>query len=236
MFCRWCGTEAAPGDRFCGGCGTALAPRAPVVGAAVPVSPPERSGASPPSPSAQPLVGDSAAPPVPPVVATTTAAIVTTPNDAATRSPLPGRVKNWVLLTLGGAGLMIFGCLLPWASQNNGLTTQTVSGISAGGGQVSIVLGIIIAVLAALFWTGKVGKKNAIATLVLGALGTAISVANMANVSDVINQEKRQTGGLVSGVGTKMGAGLLLLLVGCVVVVVGSIMTLIRGRSAPVPQ
>jgi hypothetical protein len=141
------------------------------------------------------------------------------------------RVRNRVLSTIAGAALMIIGCVLPWATQSNGFASVTVQGTSAGGGQVSIVLGLGIIVLGGLFLAGIVGRWSNVVSLVLGILALVICVANMSNVSDVIDQEKRDVPGLAdSGAGTHFGAGLVVLLVGSIIVVVGSLLACVAAR------
>jgi hypothetical protein len=163
-----------------------------------------------------------------------------TPAGDVVRPRPSVRVRNRVLLTIAGAALMIIGCALPWATQDNGFTTVTVQGTSAGGGQVSIVLGLGIAALAALFLAGIVGRWSNIAAFVLGILALVICVANMSNVSDVIDQEKRDVPALTdSGAGTSFGAGLLILLAGSIVVVIASVLAFLAARAsrrvAPAP-
>ena len=73
--------------------------------------------------------------------------------------------------------------------------------------------------------------------MILGGLGLTICVANMANVSDVINQEKKN----VPGTHRRrrwnaFGAGLLILLVGCIVVIVASVLAIVASRARRVPS
>ena len=140
------------------------------------------------------------------------------------------RVRNRVLLVIAGAAVMIIGCVLPWATQSNGLSSVTVQGTSAGGGQVSIVLGLGIIALCGLFLGGIVGRWSNIFSLLLGILALVICVANMSNVSDVIDQEKRDPGLADSSAGTHFGAGLLILLIGSIVVVVASLLAHLAVR------
>jgi len=147
------------------------------------------------------------------------------------RPALSPRIRNRVFATLIGAACIVIGALLPWASQNNGFATSTIDGTSAGGGQISIVIGLIIGVLAALFLAGTIGRRSTVGTLVLGALVVVIAVANLANLEDIIKKEADVPGLSGTGAGTQAGAGLLVLLVGSSVVVVASIMTLWATRA-----
>ncbi len=157
---------------------------------------------------------------------------VPVPPASATGAGKPSaRVRNRVLLMIAGAALMIIGCVLPWATQSNGFGSVTVQGTSAGGGQVSIVLGLGVIALGGLFLGGIIGRWSNIVSLVLGVLALVICLANMSNVSDVMDQEKRDVPGLTdSGAGTHFGAGLLVLFVGSIVVVVGSLLAYFAAR------
>jgi hypothetical protein len=150
----------------------------------------------------------------------------------SSKRPVPQPVRNRLLLTLGGAALMIIGVLLPSPTQDNGLTTTTIHGTDRGGGETTIVIALVIAVLAALFLNGTIGRRSSIATLLLGALAISISIGNMSNISDAMDQEKAQSADLVnSGGGTHFGAGLFVVFVGCALVLVGSFMTLVSARK-----
>jgi hypothetical protein len=162
------------------------------------------------------------------------AVVADQPGNRAKPSP---RVRTRLIIIIAGAILMIIGCVLPWAQQDYGITTVTVQGTSAGGGQVSLVIGLGILALSALFLAGIVGKWANILSLILGVLALSICVANMANVSDVIDQEKQDVPSLTdAGAGTSFGAGLLILLVGCVVVIVASVLAIFAARARSVPS
>jgi Protein of unknown function (DUF2510) len=143
-----------------------------------------------------------------------------------------GALRSRLLLILAGAAVVIIGSLLPWATQNDGITTTTIDGSSAGGGQVLIVIGLALAVLVGLYLAGIIGKRTNVAVLILGVLAIAICIANMSNISHVMGQEKTESADLVqSGGGTKYGVGLIVVLVGCVLVIVGSVMVWRAARA-----
>lgn len=149
----------------------------------------------------------------------------------ATRTPAIGPVRNRLLLTVAGAVLVVIGSVLPWATQNNGITTTTINGSSVGGGQFLIIVGLAIAVLAGLYLSGVIGKRSCIASLVLGALAITICFANMANISDVMDKEKANDPTFqLNGGGTHSGIGLFVVLIGCVLVLVATIMTMRSAR------
>jgi hypothetical protein len=149
----------------------------------------------------------------------------------APKPPVPRRLRNLALLILGGTGLMVIGSMLPWASQDYVITTTTVHGTSVGGGEFSIVLALVIAALTGLALSRIVGpRKTGIWVLILGVLAISICIANMANVSDVIDQEKSSGITAATGAGTKLGAGLLVLLVGDLIVIAGAIMIVLSAR------
>jgi hypothetical protein len=130
--------------------------------------------------------------------------------------------------------LIIVGVLLPYATQNNGITTNTIHGTDRSGGEVTIVIALMIAVLAGLFINGIIGRRSAIATLLLGGIALAICIGNMSNISGVMDQEKSESADLINaGVGTQFGAGLFVVLVGCSLVLIGSIMTFASARKGP---
>jgi hypothetical protein len=94
------------------------------------------------------------------------------------------------------------------------------------------VLALVIAALAGLTISGIIGaKKSGTATLIFGILAIVICIANMSDLSGVIDKEKAQSGGLVStGAGTSFGAGLLILLVADLLVIVAAILTMRANR------
>jgi hypothetical protein len=147
------------------------------------------------------------------------------------RNRISGKAANRTFLTLAGTGLVVIGCLLPWATQNNGFTTQTIGGTSAGGGDVDLVLALVIGSLAGLFLAGRTGFKTNMTALLLAALVVVVCIANMANISRLINQEKITTDALPgSSPGTSLGIGLVIVLVGGCLAVVGSILTIAAAR------
>jgi len=162
------------------------------------------------------------------------------PPATAAAHPVSPALKNRLYLLFGAAGLVILGCLLPWASQNNGLTTDTISGVSRGGGVVCALLAAVILVIGVMFLNGSLGRRTQLATLVLGTLGLVVAIANAANISDVMQQERDEYGSLGGtfgvDIGTKMGIGLVLVLVAWIAVLVVGVLTLRASRtSAAVP-
>jgi hypothetical protein len=125
-------------------------------------------------------------------------------------------------MTLIGAGLVVVGCLMPWASA---FGFATVSGTSTGGGDVDIVLGLIVATLGVLGMTGRIGTKGTITNFWLSALVVVIAIANIASLSNLINE----TGGDSSGI--TVGIGLIIVLIGGCLASVGTLLTWLDARK-----
>lgn len=217
--------------------GTAWTDTAPVA-ATAPTPVPAPVAAAPPQFAAAPAAnGYATAPPypqaslsVPPGYYASPAPVAAVPSS---KRPVSQRVRARLLLTLGGAALVVVGVLMPYATQNNGITTSTIHGTDRSGGAVTIVIALVVVVLAGLFINGTIGRRSAIATFLLGGIALAICIGNMSNISDVMDQEKAQSADLISaGGGTKFGAGLFVVLVGCVLVLIGSIMTFVSARRS----
>ena len=73
------------------------------------------------------------------------------------------------------------------------------------------------------------GIKAGISTLVLGVVGIAVCLANIANVSDVMKHEEAN-GTTLLGAGTTFEIGLFIVLIATVTVIIASILMALAGR------
>ncbi|MGN6609488.1 MAG: DUF2510 domain-containing protein [Jatrophihabitans sp.] len=200
----WSGTEWGPPQRWDGRSWVA---DLPVASAAGPAYPPGSHPAAPYPAAAAPPIGPGAG--------------------------LP-RVPRRLWVAAAGAALVVLGCLLPWASQNNGFSTQTISGTDANGGVLDLVLGLVLLGLLAVVVRGRAGAKALWGALVVGAVIVVVCVANMSNLADVIDQEQASGVSDVLGTdtGTKVGVGIVLVLVGGLVAFVATLLALIGRRRS----
>jgi hypothetical protein len=157
-------------------------------------------------------------------------AVVATPTPA----PIARRLANRAFVTIGGAGVAAIGCALPWASVDYGLGTQAINGTQVGGGQIDLVLALLIAGLGVLFLTGRTGAKANLGSLVLAALLVVICVANMVDISNLIDKERAAGGDALfdTGASIQFGSGVVIVLLGGLVAVVGLLLTTFGARAA----
>jgi hypothetical protein len=136
--------------------------------------------------------------------------------------------------TIGGAAAVFLGSFLPWISASNtGLVTLQING---GAKTTSAIFGVILAALGAAIYTrsvrGAKPKAYAIPLLVLSALGVLgygiFTIAGLAGL-----QETDQLGDTAKVTFTP-SVGLILLLLGCLAVLIGSIKVLRHARRQPV--
>lgn len=141
--------------------------------------------------------------------------------------------------TIGGGVAVFLGSFLPWisASTSGPVTVQITGGAKA----VSAIFGVFLAALGAAIYTraarGAFVRPTAYAfaipMLVLSALGIlGYGVFTIAGFSGV--QESDGFGG-TSNVTFTPNIGLILLLLGCVAVLVGSIKALRHATRRPAP-
>lgn len=144
------------------------------------------------------------------------------------------KIANRAYLTLGGVAVAAIGCMMPWATQNYGFVTTTIDGTSTGGGQIDLVLALVVAGLSVLFFTGRTGVKSIVFSLVLAVLMVVICVANMVSVANVIDKEHAAAGRALieTGTATRLGAGILIVFAGGLIVVVGLVLSLFGARGA----
>lgn len=151
-------------------------------------------------------------------------------QPAAGSPTTSSKLRSRLTFVLVGAGAILLGALLPWASQNNGFTTTTISGTSTGGGGISIFLALVIAAIAGMTLSRGFGRGSVIATLLLGCLELVVVIGNFADLANTMDEELQQ--GLPEGTGTSPGAGLVIALIGAGIVVVASLLAL-RAAKRP---
>jgi hypothetical protein len=161
-------------------------------------------------------------------------AAVVMPSATAKPASVARKLANRAFLTIGSAGLAAIGCMLPWATQNYGYVSQTINGTSAGGGQVDLVLALVIAGLGVLFLIGRTGMKTNVLSLVLATLLVVICVANMADISNVIDKEHAAGGNVLAetGAGTQFGAGIAIVFVSGLFAILGLLLMQFGARAA----
>jgi Na+/H+ antiporter NhaC len=147
-------------------------------------------------------------------------------------APIGRKLANRAYVTVGGASVAAIGCALPWASVDYGLGSQSINGTQAGGGQIDLVLALVIAGLGVLFLTGRTGFKTNVLSLVLAALVVVICVANMVDIVNLIDKEQAAAGDALTdtGTSTQLGSGIVIVLVSGLTAVVGLLSTLVRTR------
>jgi hypothetical protein len=139
------------------------------------------------------------------------------------------KVSIGQLVAAVGAAVAVVGTILAWETLNSGLAalageSDTVTGISSGGGKVILVLGIVVIVLVVLAVVKTVmsAKNTAIAIVVCGAVMALLSVTNYLSISDDVNKGNALMANLAG-----IGMGIYVTLVGAIAVVVGGVLGLI---------
>jgi hypothetical protein len=132
------------------------------------------------------------------------------------RYDIPSVSTRTLLLALSGV-LLIVGSIAPWASVTAGLASVSISGMH-GGGRITIVLGIVMLVIAAMSWSGNSDPRVTIVFVSLGAGG--IGIFNWTDVQRVSGDLAKQ----VTVVSAKVEWGLYLIVGGAVVGLMAGIM------------
>ena len=137
-------------------------------------------------------------------------------------------------LVLGGAGLIILGAFLPWASVSINFagqsTSQSTNGID-GDGKITLMFGAAALVLTLLKNPGQT-KLFALIALIASALATLIGLYDASQIGG--NSEANS---IMAAAGdafkVSLGIGIYLTIIGGAAATVGSWM---RWKSAPTPQ
>ena len=139
-------------------------------------------------------------------------------------------------LVLGGAGLIILGAFLPWASVSINFagqsTSQSTNGIDGDGdGKITLMFGAAALVLTLLKNPGQT-KLFALIALIASALATLIGLYDASRIGG--NSEANS---IMAAAGdafkVSLGIGIYLTIIGGAAATVGSWM---RWKSAPTPQ
>jgi Tryptophan-associated transmembrane protein (Trp_oprn_chp) len=159
-------------------------------------------------------------------------------RSTAPPTPLVGTPKRRGIVVAVGAGMMILGSYLPWATVTSGGSSDSIGGTDFNGGRIGIALGIAAAVIAVLYLRGNLRKKTNIATLSLGGLATLVYVLNWGNLKKSVGAADQTYASLDHALGVKntlsvsVGLGLVLALAGAVMVVVWRALALFRIEHA----
>lgn len=85
-------------------------------------------------------------------------------------------------MMLGGGGLAVVAAFLPWYT----VGPFTLNG-TAGDGQISLVLGVVLAAMGALRYSGKGGQSIAWVAIVSGALIGAVGLYHQTTAGDGVS-------------------------------------------------
>jgi hypothetical protein len=138
-----------------------------------------------------------------------------TQPPAVAGNPLPK------YLWLGGAVAVIIGALLPWASVDTPFGSVSKNGTD-GDGVITIVFGAAAAVLLIIRWNKARARGLTIGALVLSVLVGVIAVIDMVDVKSRFSDSPIT-------VDASIGIGLWLTLLGALVAVAGTVLSLVRS-------
>lgn len=163
---------------------------------------------------------------LPQMPAPTPAARAWTPQRAAPRfDPAPG----WVLV--GGAAAIAVGSLLPWASVTGPFVgTVQVNGTN-GDGVITLVLGVVVALLGFPLVKAATSRARVIAALVIALIAGVVCLADIVNIERLVNEAEEQSS-LVTG---DVGFGLWLAGAGALSASGGALAALLGGRGRGQP-
>ena len=131
-----------------------------------------------------------------------------------------------MLSIIAGAGAIVLGSLLPWASLRGGGLATSVYGVS-GDGAFTLVFGLIIGAVAVLAHRRDEAKSWQLRLMML--LSLVVLVVAISDLSAV-----RDVGGVseAEGVTASVGIGLYIVLVGSAVAVVSAYVQMSNLRKA----
>lgn len=142
------------------------------------------------------------------------------PQQGSWQQPTPDRgvaarkLAGWI--SLGGAGVLALGSVLPWASV---AFIGSVYGLD-GDGAITLVVAVLVGVLALLAGLGKGKVWMFGVTLFLGLIATAVGAYDLANISSLVSGESM----------AELGPGLPIVVVGGLGVVGAAVFGLVKGR------
>jgi hypothetical protein len=138
-------------------------------------------------------------------------------------------MRNWTngaWMSVIGAGLIVIGSLLPWVRlEESPFGPESVSGTS-GDGQITIALGILALVFAALAFGPSARFWYAVCVMVFGGIAALVAGYDWINLSRVASAKYSLYGGL------SVGWGLIVCAIGAVIATVGGV---VRWRDLKAP-
>lgn len=147
------------------------------------------------------------------------------PPPAARRRP-PAKVGIGGVVVLAGALGLVVGSFMAWMHIRGPAVGYSTSrtGVDLGDGRVTIVLGAVLAALAAIIVTGRFARLGGAKTAAMGALvaGAAAVTITAVDIADVVDRSERFQVAL--GAVTDVGAGLWLGFVGSLLVIGGGLL------------
>lgn len=136
--------------------------------------------------------------------------------------------KRVAILLGGGAALAFLGLLLPWVSVKLSVgedsASLTQSGIGTDDGKVILVLAVLLALIAAPFFTGKLRKVLG-ASIVALLLATVIALVGFADIADI-----QRRAGATDAIDASVGFGLYVTTAGGLAALLGSFFA-VRGHK-----
>ena len=157
-------------------------------------------------------------------VGSTTAQASTSPC-AASYGAGAVRDRTAVIVVLSGAGGLLLGSFLPWASVTTAFGRIDVEG-TRGDGVITLVLAIAIGVMGVFLVRGSTHRALLIVSLVAASLALLVCLIDIGNVSSVASEQTSDE------VDASVGYGLYLAAAGAAAAVIGSIIAL-RQRWTP---
>ncbi|MFA5882670.1 MAG: DUF2510 domain-containing protein [Acidimicrobiia bacterium] len=150
------------------------------------------------------------------------------PEPGHTRAPARTTAKVRIAggLVLGGAIALLVGSGLTWMEVTGPKVGDawTATGMNLGDGRITVVLGIVLAVLGAAIVSGRMTRFGGTKVAAMGALvaGAAALAVTAADIADVADRAARL--GVPAGAVTNVGNGLWLAFLGALFAVGGGLM------------
>lgn len=132
--------------------------------------------------------------------------------------PVEGAVsRTGPVISLVGAALVVLGALMPWATLSTAFGSVSIPG-TEGDGEIVLILGVVIAVLATLELTRQPRLGLRIGVGVCAGIALLIGLIDFSSITDHIRTENLEAG--VASV----GAGLYAVLLGAGVAIAGAVL------------
>lgn len=124
------------------------------------------------------------------------------------------KLAGWI--SLGGAGVVALGSVLPWASV---AFIGSVYGLE-GDGAITLVMALLVGVLALLCGLGRGKVWMFGVTIFLGLIATAVGAYDLVNMSSIVSDESM----------ARLGPGLPIVVAGGVLVLGAAVYGIAKGR------